>query len=319
MSEINRSQKILEIPDFYPPVLPIEGEPQIPLKSEFTIPELKDQLGSTTEAFIFNPEFMVELGLDRYLLKSAHFTEVSEWKAGREDSFHQVFFGELELIVDKGPNGESAVIPVAIKPYFTAKRLAIHEYVAQGLINQQRNMETFHPIGFWTQDNKSVFLLTRFEEDVKTLDNVNWMLGGEDELNVHLEPFAALRACAKALALMHSKGFVHRDAQIKNMGVDSNGIRIVDLQQMRRFSLSDFGYDTESRLMVSGDFQKLTESVIERSYLSDFNSTKKRQIIDSNLITPYLSMMRHPSLSFAGDTEFHRVLNSIAETALEHI
>jgi len=319
MSETYKSENKFELPDFYPEVRPIEGVPLLPIKQEFSIPELKNALQDTSNTFFLKPEFMRDLGLDHYALRSARFTDRPDWRVGREDSTQQVFFGELELTTDIGLDGKSRTIPIAIKPYILAKKAAIHEFVALDLINEHKNMESFHPIGFWAQDSSNIFLLTRFENEVKTLDNINWMLNGTDMLNEHFEPFAALRACAKILAFMHSQGFVHRDAQIKNMGIDSHGIRIVDLTQLRRISLPDFGYDNDSRLMVLGDFKLLTESVVDRSYLSDVNSSKKRQIIESNLVDPYLSMMRHPALSFAGDKEFHKALTSIAEATLERL
>jgi tRNA A-37 threonylcarbamoyl transferase component Bud32 len=318
MSETYKSENKFEIPDFYPTVRAIEGTPQLPIKQEFTIPGLKEALVESSESFFLKPEFMRDLSLDNYLLRSARFTDRSDWRIGREDSSQQVFFGELDLTVDKGSAGESRVVPIAIKPYCIKKRAAIHEFVALDLINEHRNMEAYHPIGFWAQDPKNIFLLTMFEAEVQTLDNINWQLNGSDTLNEHFEPFGALRACASILARMHSQGYAHRDAQIKNMGVDGRGIRIVDLTQMRRISIPDFSDDMEARLMVLEDFEKLTDSV-NKNYLSDVDSSRKRQIIEANLVEPYLSMMRHPSLSFASDVEFHKALNSIAETTLERI
>jgi len=314
-STLQEFEKVL----FYPKVHTINTTADYRINSEFVIPGLLESIENSQTGFFLSKVFVDEIGLNEYLLRSSSFTHMPEWSVGREDSSQGVFFGYLNLTIDKGQYGKSITIPVAIKPYHTKKRLAIHEFAAQNLVNKSPGLKTYSPLGLMVDETGCVNLITVFEEDVKTLDNINWDLDGSDALDDHLDPFRALTSSAKILALMHSAGFVHGDAQIKNMGLDKNRARPVDLTTMRRFLLADFSQDVNARQMILRDFNQITRSVIEKRYLMTEDSRKRAQIIGANLISPYVSMMRHPSLPFACDKGFQDMLTSVTETFTEEL
>ena len=320
MSEYFKPNNDIDLNKLYPLAKTIEGVPYYPFKSSFTIPDLKETITSYGSGFYFDPQFSEKFGIENFNLQSTHFTERPDWRVGREESYHGVTFGELELTINQGNDEEEIVVPIAIKPFFSNdKNEAIHEYLALKLINQYPTMQTFKPIGLFVNESNRTFLLTLFEEEVLSLDNVDWQLGTYDKLDRHFAPFKAISSSAKILALLHSQGFVHQDTQIKNMAIDRNGVRIVDLTRLRRIPLLDLSTDYESQHFILKDFLELIRSINERKYLTDTTSDKRKQIIEMNLLSPYLSIMRHPSNLFASNIGFQKTLKSILDTSLEEI
>ncbi len=319
MSNVSPLAEGFSVTTLYPTTVPIEGTAETPVGGKFKIPLLAERMGDSENTLFLDPEMRTQLGLGEYLLRSRGFIPRPDWSIGREASVQQVFFGELILNVDKGFSGEEVDIPVAVKPYHTAKRNAVHEYVGFGVVNGLSCVESFHPLGFWVDSSGKTFLLTRFEEDVVTFDNINWEKGDEDPLSQHYGPFSALGFSARIIARLHSNGFSHRDAQIQNLAEGNSGTRIADLTTLVRFMSPEIIDPALIRKGVVIDLKKLIESVNRQGYLAESDRERRYQIITSNLIAPYLSMIRHPSSGIDYDVQQEVDFDGIVESLMEII
>ncbi len=153
MSEYFKPNNDIDLNKLYPLAKTIEGVPYYPFKSSFTIPDLKETITSYGSGFYFDPQFSEKFGIENFNLQSTHFTERPDWRVGREESYHGVTFGELELTINQGNDEEEIVVPIAIKPFFSNdKNEAIHEYLALKLINQYPTIQTFKPIGLFVNE-----------------------------------------------------------------------------------------------------------------------------------------------------------------------
>lgn len=293
MAEQHRTiEHSLDMPEFCPAVLVASAEIITPENEEFTIPGLQESMSGATNTFFFEPEMADRLQLDRQSLKDAKFVLKPEWSEGRTDCVHNLTFGMQELSMD---SGESFSLPIAVKPYDLEHSALIHELASFRYINGLGVMESFHPVGVWVDDKGSSYLLSHFEPAVISLDNVDWDQNGRSPLQEYFTLLDALERSAQILSRLHAAGFIHGDAQIKNMAVDYRGVRLVDLTTMRLLSSSEEERPGDLMRAMYRDISTLIESVDAKGFLEADKTENKRQVINSCLIRPYLSILRHPS------------------------
>lgn len=290
----------LTIP-FYPNAQLIAGREKLNVRDDFTMEGATQKLMEARETFFFNTDTFEELGLDKYLLANTRFTLREDWSVGRTDSVQGVYFGELTLGID---DGSEVNMPVACKPYRLLERhRAIHEFVGLEYFKHSPKLPSFTPLGFWVDAYGKVTLLTKFEEHVKSLDNVNWEKPGQRSFWEDDELPLALQKAARTLALLHARGLTHRDAKIKNMAVDTQnwGIRLVDLTTLRLIHNNDDPRPEEWRLGVIDDLKTLVNSLRVRGFLAGERKAFKKEVLDVGFLALHASLIHHPSaLPFKG-------------------
>lgn len=131
----------------------------------------EDDLPSLSPGFYMEPTIfsrVVEMLDD----SNARFVIKDDLKIGRDDSRHQVFFGDI--ILDAAHSSRS--LEVAVKSTAaTEKELAMYQFV------RQLGMKTFHPVGFMVMPNGRKHLLTSVMRGVKSIDSYDWALFDTDE------------------------------------------------------------------------------------------------------------------------------------------
>lgn len=303
----------------YPEFAVIEGEPNLDNFHSFTIPGLEEQLKEARSTYVLHPHFARELKVGERLIQATYFAVREDWAVGREDSSQAVFFGENEIQVD---GLDSQTVPVAVKPYKIFDRdRAIHEYAALDYFRDSPHLQTFEPLGFWVDEHGYVSLLTRFEENVVSLDNINWSKEGNDPLEEHYTLFEALQKSAQILARLHIQGFAHRDAQVKNMAVDksTNKVRLIDLTTLERIHDTDNPDEVAWERAVADDLRTLVSSVRNRGYLRGEVPKETRNMVNMALLAIHASMLRHPSSFPTLFPESTNVVNNIDADILNEI
>lgn len=301
---------------FYPGYCSIGGPPSIS-NGEFYINGLEEQVSKARNEFFFHPNIIGRLGLDQYLLSSSNFREREDWRLGREDSGQGVFFGELRLGID---NGDETTLPIACKPYKLLERhRAIHEYAALEKFKDSPTLKSYEPIGFWVDGQGGATLLTSFEEQVTSLDNVNWDKSGKDILHDHYDLFSALKRSAQILARLHAVGYAHHDAQIKNMAIDkyTQAVRLIDLTSLRKIhKQNDLSLETW-RGAVYGDLYGLISSVRRKGYLHNEAPNNIRKTLNLAFFSVHAAIISHPSSQRTLFPEALQVVEHIHEDILD--
>lgn len=300
----------------YPQFAEIEAMPNLDCNAKESL-RVEEQLSRANNSFVFSSNFMALSGLHTYLLQSTRFNERKDWAEGRRDSAHGVFFGELELGID---DGSTIDLPIAAKPYPLFERSrAVHEFAALEYFQNRTDMRSFFPIGFWVTSVGEAVILTAFEETVVSLDNVDWSMTGEDALVEHFDLFTALQKSAQTLARLHISGLIHRDAQIKNMAVDTGeekAVRVIDLTTLERIDGVEESSEIKWQQAVSRDLSTLVSSVRHRGYLTSDRNDDAREIVRLALLSPHSAMLRHPSNAQRLSAENIIALDDISEMIL---
>lgn len=158
----------------------------------------------------------------------ASFIEKQDFSQGRDESAHQVRFGQLLL---NGRDLHEVPELVAVKPFEDRAALyrewAAHEYL---------NSLTDRQIGYINlgvhNDHKGVeSIVSQYDHGVVTFDSSFW--AGEDDPESATRPAVLQRHAmlgARALGFLHGVGMTHGDAQVKNLAADRLGFRAVDLE-----------------------------------------------------------------------------------------
>lgn len=281
----------------YPPCEVIPSEYELQQQGFFSVPGLEEALGRSPGAFFLQPDFAAEhqLGPEDYLLRSSRFALRPDWALGRTDSAHEVYFGELELGVD---NGEYDTVAVACKPYslFDRER-AVHEYVALEYFKKSPVLQSFTPLGIWVDQTGRATLLTEFEESVESFDNLAWDRTADDPLKEHFDLFDGLEMSALILGRLHSLGFIHRDAQVKNMAHDrvTQGVRLIDLTSLELVHTAESPRPDEWVSGVGKDLSDLIGTILRRGYLEDVRTERVRDMVQKCLFGMHGSVVRHPA------------------------
>ncbi len=189
---------------------------------------------------ILDANLMKEMGRNTLILASNAYTlgpkdglhvsfiERDDFARHREDSQHQVRFGQM-LINGKGVHEQPDF--VAIKPFEKNKGL-YHEWAANayanGLADEQR---AYMPLAVYKDNNDVANMVTLYEHGVTTYDRVFWADRHETPEALHQDVVErAAEACMYGLGLMHGARLVHGDARVKNLGRDSRHVRFIDLE-----------------------------------------------------------------------------------------
>ncbi len=194
----------------------------------------------------------------------ATFNEDEELALGREASINEVRFGQM--VLSSAFDYERPEL-IAAKPFRRPKD-ALHELAISAYLNKTtKRQHAFQPIGLWRNDRGLFHLLSRYEHSVITYDSVLW---ADKEVEPEaLAPGAiakALRVSMLGLGQLHALGFSHGDAQVKNLGADSEKVRFIDLQNTRVFPRSHSTGTPDviaTKDRAQGDIETLLRSCFE--------------------------------------------------------
>jgi len=161
-----------------------------------------------------------------------HLTEIPELAAGRENSRHEVKFGQLHM------SGEE-IIPITelVAAKYLHRVAAPRELHSSLEINRRFGEDVaFTPLGFVRHpETNKIGYLSRYEHGVVTLDNVLWEESASPTLREEAMGFAGLW-----LASLHNHAIIHGDAQAKNIARDSSQrLRYPDLEGAHTFDPDD--------------------------------------------------------------------------------
>lgn len=320
-----REPELLGVESF-PSFVTVNGDVSQANPKRFTMGELDDVIARNPRTFVFGQALTesLEIGSEpgQAYIAESEFTPRPEWSEGREDSAYGVYFGELALRLDGTGVEREVVIDIACKHYPLFERdRAVHEYAAMQLFMTEPEIRAFEPLGVWVTDRTEPILLSRFEHSVQSLDNLDWNHGIGEPLKDHLDLIEGLQRSAQILARLHSRGYAHNDAQIKNMAVDvaDGSVRLTDLTTLERVYNKDDIDLTHWQEMVYKDLSALVASVRRVGLLRGDSPEEVRRMVDLSLLSIHASMLRHPSTRFLLGKSVNGILEQINEDILSAV
>lgn len=218
----------------------------------------------------------------------AEIVPLDELAQGRKESAHVVTFGQLLLRSDS--DYEKNIL-VAVKP-FDQPGDAVHEASAIRLVNRriprqlgslQKN-SGLNTLGLCRFEDGTAGLVTEYDPAISTYDNLFW--NENESVQTELRVAKALGHCGLSLGRLHGAGFIHEDAQVKNMAADNYGNRYVDLEDMRYAPRGKDGVIAAEEFAddIRGDLSRFVESLTARS--SDYDKSYAAQL-DSDFWPTY--------------------------------
>jgi hypothetical protein len=186
-------------------------------------------LDGDTDRIFLSDEFAEKLDARRFPDR-VEFQPHPLLRIGRDNSRQQVFFGKLTGRWFH--EATEASKQLAVKPIpnrFIAKQQVLHE-AAMYQYAASQGLPTLNVLGIVmiAEQPREVagYLLTEFEPDFITLDNLDWSTIGEEEAS------AAVSSALDSLAALHSHLLFHGDAEFKNIGIGEaeDAFRLVDFE-----------------------------------------------------------------------------------------
>lgn len=219
---------------------------------------------------------------DYKIVEGVVYDDQPEWARGRRDSVQGVFFGRLAL-------GDVLETPVAVKPFLTAFNAGAHE-TAMLLNLEGMGLRVYRVLGMSRSEDQGYCLITGFEEESRSLDNVQWSKGIEAPLGNHLTNLEALEQVGRSLGIMHGNGIIHNDAQIKNFAVNGEEVVLIDLVGARSMISRD-GYVDEAKLQAGmyRDLKMLVDSLRSRGFLKGASTEELGMFFTNVIATSYRS------------------------------
>lgn len=309
--------------EIYPGIQVVKGEPVETTPKQFSFGNLEDLVYQNGNTFCLDSDLAasINVGLEpgNAMIESTNFRLRPDWALGREDSGYGVYFGELDVLTTEGKEHS---LPVAAKhfPLFERDR-AIHEFAATQMFKDTEDLRTFTPLGIWVNNNGEAVLLTHFEEPVVSLDNLDWDKAAADSVMEHLDIIEGLQRSAQILARLHSRGFAHNDAQIKNMAVhqDTGAIRLTDLTALERVYDPEDGDLNKWQQMVYKDLSDLINSIRRAGLLRGDKPEDTRRLVDVALLSIHASMLRHPSTRFIMKQSVASTIDQVDQDLLDAV
>ncbi len=309
--------------EFYPSFVAIEGDISLANPKRFTVGNLEEALLENKNGFCFTPEVVNTLSLGhesgQAFIVESDFTEIPEWAEGRRDSAYGVYFGRLALRLEGVGIDEERVIDVACKHYPLFERdRAVHEFAAMRMFQGEPELRTFEPIGAWVNQKGEPILLTRFEPQVTSLDNLDWSHVTQDPLSDHFNLLEGLQRSAQILARLHMRGYAHGDAQIKNMAIDvaDGSVRLIDLTTLELVYDREKGNIHRWQERVFKDLTTLVGSVRRAGLLRGDTPADLQKFVELSLLSVHASMLRHTSASRLMGRIINPVVDQICEDVL---
>lgn len=153
-----------------------------------------------------------------------HLTEVELMpgaQLGAGDSHHSVIFAHVA--VNQGD--QTHMVATAIKGFESKSGAAEHEHDCLVTV-AERGFNTYTPVAL-ARDGDTTYLITRWQEEVSSLDNENWTISPRDKERYQESVVPSLHFMANTMAQLHAKGIFHGDAQPKNFARTDVGETVV--------------------------------------------------------------------------------------------
>lgn len=226
-------------------------------------------------------------------------------RLGRENSYQQVFFGNLNAQWFHG--AEQANVQIAVKPIplrgnnpedsMLGEERLLHE-VAMYQYLGKLGIPTLEVLGVCllkgSRNGLEGFAITRFDPDIVTMDNLPW--GSMEPKDVN----EAIGQVTDTLALLHSNLIFHGDPEFKNIAVGeaSKSITVVDVERaksgliipdnVKRIGLNmSMDFTDVEKSMGEFIFSKLPEGERPKDDIERFN------ILHNFVFEPYFERLVH--------------------------
>lgn len=153
------------------------------------------------------------------------FTPQPLLRSGRDDSRHKVFFGAMREEYFHG--SDQHVTQIAVKPFgrdeetYAFHEFAMHEYL------RQKGIPTFKALGMLAlepdelQDVPRLFLLSKFEPNVTTMDNIAWQSRSPEE------QWQEVDRAVQTMVMLHDELIFYGDLRFKNIAFKQDGTPLV--------------------------------------------------------------------------------------------
>lgn len=251
----------------------------------------------------------------------ATFIEKGEFSGGRDESAHQVRFGQLIL---NGRDFRELPEFVAVKPFEDRADLyrewAAHEYL-NSLADRQ--------IGYINlgihNDRKGVeSIVSQYDHDVVTFDSSFWADPYDENADAWLRPEILQRHAklgANGLGFLHGVGMTHGDAQVKNLAADRFGFRAVDLESAEIFDEESL-HDPVALTRLGRDIRVFVDSMGQVEENADrVRSALSSVKIRESIARSYVNGMKHGRSLSGGRSlpDFGKVNTDRIHTELERL
>lgn len=202
--------------------------------------------------------------------------ENEEYRKGREDSMHDVWFADAVISSDSGTS--LSQLPVAIKPYKEMFQiLAGRDYETSAELNRIGGAErriTFSHVGFMREHGGTLNTLTVFEEGVTSCDNL--LFNPERTSD---DVYIALTLSAESLLFLHGEaGMTHGDFLPRNSAYGSDlRPRIIDVTTVKKSDNPDEYVDDLTRFMLGAQDERVHEDLrVPNEAIAEFLLDKYR-------------------------------------------
>ncbi len=253
-----------------------------------------DSLGKTV---LFSAEMLDVLSKKRFPDRIS-FHEQPLMRMGREDSFREVFFGQINQQWFHEATVQQLEIAVKPVPRDKIERQKLFHEVAMCQHAASVGLPTFEILAFIKNQNAISadepygFIVTKYEPDVTTIDGLSWQDMTEEEAREKLE------AAVETLALLHSNYLFHDDLAFRNVATTSGGLypKIIDLERGGCL-VGEKGNIMKISRFMSKDFSALAQSI--DTELRDFFTndrglevpTERYDFMFRNVFEPYYERM----------------------------
>ncbi len=174
------------------------------------------------------------------------YTEHEAFRHGRDESQHQVSFGQL-IVHDHSRANRPEL--VAVKPFDEPMPDDIYqELAALNHLNSIGDVQnTYLPLGVWRNAQGILQTITLYEHGVVSTDQTFWADKSLQPEELRPERIrTSFQDCLWGIGYLHGAGISHGDAQVKNLAHDSKGVRFIDPESMRLLPRNGNGQLQES-------------------------------------------------------------------------
>lgn len=134
---------------------------------------------------------------------------------GGKRSNHGVFFGDLRF-------DDETSLAVAVKPYTEAANLACLRDHGNNVAARALGFSSLKPIGFLLEGNERAYSMTKLDEDITTLDTIDWSQFYPNFTN-NPGMIMIFSQIARRMALIHAEGNKnHGDLAGRNIAVTTD-------------------------------------------------------------------------------------------------
>lgn len=202
---------------------------------------------------------------------AASFIESEDFRGGREESAHQVRFGQMIL---SGNDFREHPEFVAIKS-FDDRAVLYTEWAAHEYINSLFDRQVgYLNLGVHNDATGIESIISQYDHDVTSFDSSFW--ADENQPTSALRPEVLQRHAAlglQGLGMFHGARIIHGDAAVKNLAADRLGPRAIDLETAEILD-ADTVDDAEAYVKTRRDIDMFISSMV----LVDEN---KQRVIDA--------------------------------------